>query len=53
MTAFTIVLIIFIFFYTAGYSLQLWKEKNKLGSISVFILALALVVTPFFTVLNK
>lgn len=41
-----------MFFYSVGFSVTLWKDKNKLGSIVVFILALLIVITPFFSVLR-
>ncbi|WP_157052509.1 hypothetical protein [Ornithinibacillus contaminans] len=41
-----------MFLYTAGFSITLWKEKNKLGSIAVFLMAISIVITPFFTVLR-
>lgn len=44
-------IMISIFFYTAGFSVTLWKEKNKMGSTVVMLLALVVVVTPFFTIL--
>ncbi|WP_164217451.1 hypothetical protein [Virgibacillus sp. YIM 98842] len=40
-----------IFIYTAGFAVKLWKEKNKPGSIAIFLLAIGIVVTPFFSVL--
>ncbi|WP_156290515.1 hypothetical protein [Oceanobacillus salinisoli] len=42
--------VIFVFFYTAGFAVTLWREKNKLGSAAVFLLAVSIVITPFFSV---
>jgi 4-amino-4-deoxy-L-arabinose transferase-like glycosyltransferase len=41
-----------VFVYTAGFGVSLWKEKNKAGSVVVFLVALVVVVTPFFTLLK-
>ncbi|MEH7379865.1 hypothetical protein V7138_05225 [Bacillus sp. JJ1533] len=38
--------------YTVGFSVSLWKDKNKPGSIVVFGLALVVAVSPFFTILK-
>ncbi|MFP3917238.1 hypothetical protein U5N28_05440 [Lysinibacillus telephonicus] len=35
--------------YSVGFSITLWKEKNKVGSIAVFILALLIAIIPLFT----
>lgn len=35
--------------YTLGFAVTLWKEKQKSGAITVFVLALILVVLPFFS----
>ena len=35
--------------YTIGYSIVLWKDKNKIGSMAVFSLACMIAVLPFFT----
>jgi hypothetical protein len=47
-----ILVMIVMFVYTAGFSIQLWKEKNRIGSITVFIMALTLAILPFFTILR-
>lgn len=52
MNAFILLVVAIIFFYTMGFSIHLWKSKNKMGSISVGILALILAITPFFGVLK-
>ncbi|MEN2766640.1 hypothetical protein [Ornithinibacillus xuwenensis] len=41
-----------MFTYTIGFSITLWKEKSRAGSIIVLIIALAIAVSPFFTVLR-
>lgn len=38
------------FLYTMGFSINLWKSKNKVGSIGVFLLAIAVVIAPFLSV---
>jgi hypothetical protein len=48
MNIFVFVMVAIIFFYTMGFSIHLWKNKNKMGSISVGLIALGLVITPFF-----
>ncbi|PXW89281.1 hypothetical protein DFR56_10257 [Pseudogracilibacillus auburnensis] len=38
-----------IFLYTIGFAWQLWKEeKNKMGSIFVSIIALLIIIIPFY-----
>ncbi|MCS0669944.1 hypothetical protein [Cytobacillus firmus] len=46
-------IMIVVFMYTAGFAFKLWQNKNKAGSIAVLILALAIAVMPFFSVLNS
>ncbi|WP_264740140.1 hypothetical protein [Cytobacillus firmus] len=53
MDAFAWGIMIAVFMYTAGFAFKLWENKNKAGSIAVLILALAIAVTPFFSVLNS
>lgn len=43
-------IILVIFFNTSRFAWSIWKEKNKLGAIVVIILAITIVVLPFFTV---
>lgn len=38
--------------YTLGFSITLWKERSKVGAITVFFLGLAIVVLPFFSILK-
>ncbi|WP_158674412.1 MULTISPECIES: hypothetical protein [Lysinibacillus] len=45
-------LMLTIFFYTTGFSIQLWKEQNKVGAIAAFMLAISVVISPFFSVLR-
>ncbi|MEC1637892.1 hypothetical protein P9E76_06985 [Schinkia azotoformans] len=52
MKIFVYVMMIIIFLYTAGFSVTLWKEKSKVGSIVVFTLALVVVIAPFFTIIK-
>nr|WP_198044633.1 hypothetical protein [Lysinibacillus timonensis] len=46
------VIMISMFLYTVGFSFELWKQKNKPGSIAVFFIAISIVITPFFSVLK-
>ncbi|MEN2467451.1 hypothetical protein [Ornithinibacillus sp. FSL M8-0202] len=43
---------IIMFVYTIGFSITLWKGNSKMGSITTFLLALAIVILPFFTILR-
>ncbi|MFS0600426.1 hypothetical protein [Peribacillus frigoritolerans] len=52
MNIFVWIIMISIFLYTIGYSIELWKDKNKVGSFAVFTLALSIVVVPFLSVLR-
>lgn len=38
--------------YTVGFAVTLWKGRNKPGAIAVFLLAIGIVVVPFFSVLR-
>jgi len=38
-----------VFVYTAGFAVVLWKNKNKLGSLAVLVLAISLLIAPFFS----
>lgn len=46
----TFILIIVV--YTLGFSITLWKEKNKVGSIAVFSLTMSVIILPFFSVIQ-
>ncbi|WP_218962739.1 hypothetical protein [Fredinandcohnia onubensis] len=50
MTAITYLLLIIMFLYTIMFSVSLWKDKNKSGSIVVFGLAIIIAIGPFFTI---
>ncbi|MFD2445365.1 hypothetical protein ACFSO7_15480 [Bacillus sp. CGMCC 1.16607] len=52
MNIFIFLIALLVFFYTLGYSITLWKEKNKMGSLAVLLLALSVIITPFFTVIR-
>lgn len=45
-------IMIIAFLYAARLALQFWKEKSKAGSIAVFIMAIAIIVIPIFTILR-
>ncbi|MUK90265.1 hypothetical protein GMD78_17975 [Ornithinibacillus sp. L9] len=38
--------------YTIGFSITLWKGDSKVGAIAMFVVAVAIVITPFFSVLR-
>ncbi|MGM8216664.1 hypothetical protein ACLIA0_14050 [Bacillaceae bacterium W0354] len=50
MRVFIWMIIIIMFIYTIGFSITLWKEKSKQGAIAVFIIAVLIVIAPFFSV---
>ncbi|HWL24433.1 MAG TPA: hypothetical protein VNR38_11900 [Ureibacillus sp.] len=52
MNVFVWITMIGMFLYTVGFSIELWKQKNKLGSIAVSVLAVSIVIVPFFSILN-
>ncbi|MFO1443709.1 hypothetical protein KDN24_10905 [Bacillus sp. Bva_UNVM-123] len=52
MTIIIWVSLIILFIYTFGFSISLWNNKNKTGSIAVFLLAIATIVCSFFSVLK-
>ncbi|MDR4889031.1 hypothetical protein RGU12_16085 [Fredinandcohnia sp. QZ13] len=52
MNLFIYLMMTILFAYTTGFSISLWKDKNKPGSIVVFGLALVVAVAPFFTILK-
>ncbi|MFE8697490.1 hypothetical protein ACFYKT_14195 [Cytobacillus sp. FJAT-53684] len=52
MTMLIWIVMILLFLYTIGFSISLWREKNKAGSIAVFVLAGATVASAFFGVLK-
>ncbi|MFZ3578736.1 hypothetical protein [Virgibacillus sp. DJP39] len=37
-----------IFLYTIGFSITLWKSKNKIGSCATALIASLIAVIPFF-----
>ncbi|MDY0406051.1 hypothetical protein P5G51_012210 [Virgibacillus sp. 179-BFC.A HS] len=41
-----------MFFYTGGFAISMWKNKNKIGSIPIFMMAIAIAVLPFFITLR-
>jgi hypothetical protein len=38
-----------VFLYTMGFAITLWKKKNKMGAVAVFLLASFSLVLPYFT----
>jgi len=45
--------IIGTFIYTISFSLFVWKQKNKIGSIAIMLLALAALVLPIYTMITR
>lgn len=41
-----------VFIYTMGFAKELWKEKDKSGAVVVTLIALGVIVTPFFSILR-
>ncbi|MEH7223167.1 hypothetical protein V7112_05070 [Bacillus sp. JJ1566] len=52
MKLFIYLMMTIMFAYTAGFSVSLWKDKNKPGSLVVFGLALIVAIAPFFTIIK-
>ncbi|MBO0961378.1 hypothetical protein J1P26_16860 [Neobacillus sp. MM2021_6] len=48
----TVIVLIIIAIYTAGFAVTLWKEKQKFGAAAVFILTIAILILPFFSILK-
>lgn len=44
-----VVILIWVCIYTASFGRWTWKKKNKLGAVMVFLIALAVLVLPFYT----
>lgn len=38
--------------YTVGFAITLWKGNSKPGAIAVFLLAISILIIPFFSVLR-
>lgn len=38
--------------YTVGFAVALWKGKSKPGAIAVFLIALGIIIVPFFSALR-
>lgn len=36
-------------FYTISYGVWTWKNKNKLGAVMIFVVALAVILLPMYT----
>ncbi|CAM5200236.1 putative protein OS=Ureibacillus acetophenoni OX=614649 GN=SAMN05877842_1277 PE=4 SV=1 [Ureibacillus acetophenoni] len=49
MNIFVWLMIIGIFLYTIAFSIELWRQKNKTGSIAVGFLAISIIVVPFLS----
>jgi hypothetical protein len=42
------IILIFIFIKTCSYGIWTWKEKNYIGSVMIFIIAMAMILVPAF-----
>ncbi|MBY0121704.1 hypothetical protein [Bacillus sp. S/N-304-OC-R1] len=52
MVIMTWILMIFLFTYTIGFSVALWKDHNKIGSLAVSSLVVITFVSAFFGILK-
>ncbi|MFK9090831.1 hypothetical protein [Bacillus salipaludis] len=52
MTIVTVIVLIVISIYTAGFAVTLWKEKQKYGAAAVIFLTLAILILPLFSILK-
>lgn len=52
LTIVTVIVLIGIAIYTAGFAVALWREKQKFGAAAVIFLTLAILVLPFFSILK-
>ncbi|WP_180271193.1 hypothetical protein [Fredinandcohnia onubensis] len=52
MDAFIYLMMTIAILYTVGFSITLWKDKNKPGSIVVFGFALIIAIAPFYTIIK-
>jgi len=48
MNIFVWLVAIYVFFYTVGYARIVYKDGNKVGAIFIAILAIPLVILPYF-----
>lgn len=46
----TIIVLLWVFVYTASYGNWTWKRKNKLGAVMVYVVAIAALVLPVYTI---
>lgn len=44
-----VILLLGVAVYTVSYGIWTWKQKNKLGAIMIFLLALVIFVLPLYT----
>lgn len=52
MIAVTWILVLIMFCYSAFFSVTLWKEKNKGGSVIIMIFALFIAIGPYFILMR-
>jgi len=45
------IVLVWIFMYTASYGVWVWKKKNRLGAIAVFLIAAVALVFPVYYML--
>lgn len=48
-----VAILIWISIYTASYGKWTWKRKNKLGALMIFLIAIAVLVLPIYTIFFK
>lgn len=46
----TIALLVCIFIYTVSYGVWTWKKKNILGAVMIFLVALAALAIPVYSI---
>jgi hypothetical protein len=44
------IILAWAFIYTTSYARWTWKKKNKLGGLAIFIVALAVIIVPAWTI---
>ncbi len=45
-----VILLLGVAIYTVSYGVWAWKQKNKLGAVMVFLLAIVIFVLPIYTI---
>jgi len=48
--ALTFIILTWVFIYTLSYARWVWKKKNRLGAIMVFLVAIIALVLPVYSI---